>query len=113
MYREAAFSEIEHGNSSLKPRQREGKSWTVTSEGYRYSGEVRAVINLVLVRARISSFLYLFPCRQFRRSNSVNDCLNQQDQDLLFPAKFQHNTEGNQTHLCTLIQVRPHLKEFL
>lgn len=63
MYREAEVTETEHGNSSLKPRQREGKSWTVASKGYRYSGEVRVVINLVLVRARISPFLYLFPCR--------------------------------------------------
>lgn len=86
------------GLSSLKPTEREGKSWTVTSEGYRYSGEVRVVINIVLVRARISLFyFYLFPYRQFRRSNSVNVCLNKQD--LLFPAKFRHNTEGNQTQL--------------
>lgn len=59
MYRKAEVTETEHGNSSLKPRQREGKSWTVTSEGYRYSGEVRVVINLVLVRTRISLFLFL------------------------------------------------------
>lgn len=101
MFREAGVTETEHENSSLKPGQRDGESWAVASEGYRYSGEVTVVFNLVLTRARISPFLYLFPYRQFRKS----DCLNRQDQDLLFPAKLQHNTEGNQTHLCTLIQV--------
>lgn len=113
MYGKADVTETEHGHGSLKLRQREGKSRAVASEGYRYSGEARVVTNPVLVRARISPFLHLFPYRQFRRSNSVNDCLNKQDQGLLFPAKFQHNTERNQAHLCTLIQVRPHLKAFL
>lgn len=102
------------GHSSLKPRQKEGRSWTAASEGYSKSGEVRVVISLVFVGARVSfSWPLSSHTGNLEKSNTVNDCLKKQDQELLFPAKLQCNTEGSQAYLCVLIQVKPHWNEYL
>lgn len=73
--RKAPVTGAEHGTQQPE-RQTKGKSWTAA----RKSGEVRVVISLVFVRARLlfswalSSFI-----GNLEKSNSANVCLKKQE----------------------------------